>query len=137
MHIKAQGTIEYLIILAVIVVVSLVVVSLMINSTAPAQGISGTTSQIASASSPIAITESIVDEDGNYFLKIGNNTGENVTINEIQIGGNPVAENLGKPIFVNSEEAFILSTSDVCVNGQLVANEVVVIYTNQYNLEKK
>ncbi len=137
MHRKAQGTIEYLVILAVIVVVSLIVVSLMINSTAPAQGISGTTAQIASVSSPIAITESIVDEDGNYFLKIGNNTGENVTISEIQIGGNPVAEDLGKPIFVNSEEAFVLSTDDVCVDGQLVVEEVVIVYENEFGLEKR
>lgn len=84
--IKAQGTIEYLVILAVVVIVALIVVSLMINSTAPAQGISGTTSSIASASNIIAVTESIVDEDGNYFLKIKNNSGENITITNIKIG---------------------------------------------------
>ena len=133
---KAQGTIEYLVILAVIVIVALIVVSLMINSTAPAQGISGTTSQIASASNIIAVTESIVSEDGNYFLKIKNNSGENITITNITIGNNTPATPY-KPIPQNTEEAFILSTNIVCSQGQLLAEEVTITYTNQYNLTKK
>ena len=83
---QAQGTIEYLVILAVIVVVSLIVVSLTINSTAPAQGITATTTQIAATSSPIVITETIVSEDGNYFLKLKNNTGENIELIKIEVG---------------------------------------------------
>lgn len=77
---KGQGTIEYLVILAVIVVVALVVVSLMINSTAPAQGVSSGISRLGTQSSPIAILDASHDPDGNVYLKLANNTGENVTI---------------------------------------------------------
>ncbi len=136
MHSKGQGTIEYLVILAVIVVVSLIVVSLMINSTAPAQGISGTTSTIATASTLLSVTESIVSEDGNYFLKIKNNTGENITITKIEIG-DIIDATPNKPIPMNVEEAFILATDSLCSQGQLLAEEVTITYTNQYDLVKK
>ena len=133
---RGQGTIEYLVILAVVVIVALIVVTLMINSTAPAAGISGTTAQITSASNPIAINETIVDTDGNYFLKIKNNTGENATITEIEIGDSaPATPN--KNIPSNAEEAFILSTENICEEGQLLTNEVTITYNNQYNLTKK
>jgi hypothetical protein len=133
---RAQGTIEYLVILAVIIIVSLVVVSLMINSTAPAAGISSATSQISSVSNPIAIVDSVVSEDGNYFLKFRNQTGENVEIKTIQVG-DEITQSLNKKMSLNSEEAFVISTGDVCVEGQLVANEIVVIYLTDLGLEKR
>jgi preprotein translocase subunit SecG len=49
---RAQGTIEYLVILAVIVVISLVVVTLMVNSTAPAASISEAQSELYWKSQP-------------------------------------------------------------------------------------
>ena len=125
----AQGTIEYLVILAVIVIVGLIVVSLILQSTAPAQGISGTTSQIATASNALAVTESIVSQDGNYFLKIKNNTGENITITKIEIG-DIIDATPNKPIPMNVEEAFILATDSLCSQGQLLAEEVTITYTN-------
>ncbi len=133
---KAQGTIEYLVILAVVVIVALIVVSLIIGSTTPAQGISGTTTQIASASNILAVTESIVSEDGNYFLKIKNNSGENITITNITIGDNTPATPY-KMIPTNAEEAFILATNATCSQGQLLAEEITITYTNQYDLTKK
>jgi hypothetical protein len=70
---KAQGTIEYLIILSVIIVVGLIVVSLMINSTSGVSATSQGISKLEIQSAPLALTETIISPDGNYFLKIKNN----------------------------------------------------------------
>lgn len=130
-----QGTIEYLVILAIIVVISLIVVSLIINSTLPAQGIQSTTSQITSASNPISITNAVVSEDGNYFLKIKNNTGENLTIKDIQIGDTLAEPN--NPVFASGELIFIISSEIVCIEGQLITNQITITYLTQNGLEKK
>ena len=88
---KGQGTIEYLVILAVIVVVSLVVVSLMINSTSGAEGISSGTSKIGGWTNTISVTESAISPDGNYLVRLANNTGEPLTIKTVKVGGEEVS----------------------------------------------
>ena len=133
---RAQGTIEYLVILAVVVIVGLVVVSLMMSSAQPAQGISGTTSTIATQANPIALSEGIVDSDGNYYIKLTNNTGENIAVTSIQIGDkNP--RTYDTPIAPSADQAFIINTEDICSEGQLIVEKIVVTYENQYGLEKR
>lgn len=67
---SAQGTIEYLVILAVIVVISLVVVSLMISSTAPSESISEQQSKIFWRAQTIAIFDFTVDSNGDAIISI-------------------------------------------------------------------
>ena len=82
---KAQGTIEYLVILAVVVVIALIVVSILIGSTAPGQNITSNLASVQTQSAPISITEAVVNPDGEAYLLIGNNTAENITIHNVPV----------------------------------------------------
>ena len=82
---NAQGTIEYLVILAVIVVISLVVVSLMANSTAPAGQITAAQSKLFWGSQPISITDSSVDAEGQGFFVI--EPAQEITLKKLIING--------------------------------------------------
>ncbi len=133
-NLRAQGTIEYLVILAIIVVISLVVVALMANSTAPAQGVSATTSQISAATNPISITDAIVSEDGNYYFKLKNNTGQNVTIKSINIGEETA--NPERKIFMSGEMGFVIRADIVCREGEIVVNEINITYLTSNGILK-
>lgn len=102
----AQGTIEYLVILAIIVVVALIVVSLMVNSTAPAGNISGGVSKLSTQSAPISIVDASVNPDGEVYLKLGNNVGENVEITKITVDGEEVEPNT--LVAMNSDQGFLI-----------------------------
>ena len=67
---KAQGTIEYLVIIAVIVVIGLVVVALMMNFMDPAQTISDKQSDLFWRGQPISIVDAIVDSDGDAIFAL-------------------------------------------------------------------
>ncbi len=92
----AQGTIEYLVILAIIVVISLVVVgiSMGILENTGSQ-IPTKSSQIALRTGAITITDSVVNQDGDYLLQVGNNSGERITIESLSIGDN-TQEDIGR-----------------------------------------
>ena len=130
---KAQGTIEYLVILAVIVVVSLIVVSLLINSTSGAEGISSGTSKIGGWTNTISVTESAISPDGNYLVRLANNTGEPVTIKTVKIGDQDV--NYSEDLFQGNQQNFKITSDMVCEVGQTVVGELVVTYVSVNGLE--
>ena len=82
---RAQGTIEYLVILAVIVVISLVVVSLMATSATPASQISETQSKLYWETQPISITDAVADRNGDAIMTLAPR--ETVTVTEMEIDG--------------------------------------------------
>ncbi len=126
---KGQGTIEYLVILAVIVVVALIVVSLMINSTAPAQGISSGVSKLSTQSAPISIVDASINPDGNVYLKLGNQTGENVTVKSIEIDGTPIPQE--QLVTTNSNQGFVIPTNIICSEGSSTSIEIKINYDSQ------
>ena len=131
--VKAQGTIEYLVILAVIVIVSLIVVSLLVNSTSGAEGISSGTSKIGGWTNTISVTESAISPDGNYLVRLANNTGEPVTIKTVKIGDQDV--NYSEDLFQGNQQNFKITSDMVCELGQTVVGELVVTYVSQNGLE--
>ena len=114
MNIRAQGTIEYLVILAVIVVISLVVVVMMANSTAPAQGISETQSKLYWQSQPISIIEAIADSEGNAVLTL--KPQENVTVKSLVINDETI-ELPKKRIIAGNKQIFLINTNIFCGSG--------------------
>ena len=65
---KAQGTIEYLVIIAIIIVIALVVVGLLVNFISPIDNTSESAGQIGSLTREISLIESSVTTDGSYLL---------------------------------------------------------------------
>jgi len=89
---RAQGTIEYLVIIAIVVVISLVVVGLLVNQMGSYQNISKSFSDVASSGQGIGITESLVSPiDGNFVVRLLNNTGESITISNVRVGDTNVS----------------------------------------------
>jgi hypothetical protein len=131
---KAQGTIEYLVILAVMVVVGLVVVSLLANSTAPVEGVSTSTSKIVGWSNAISVTETSISPDGNYLVRLTNNTGEPLTISSVQVGD--AGSNYSENLYQGSQMNFKLSSSVVCELGQTIVSSLKVTYVTENGLTK-
>ncbi|MEK6959169.1 MAG: GLUG motif-containing protein [archaeon] len=91
MKTRAQGTIEYLVIIAVIVIIGLVVVSLVTSTfDASSSGVASTSSQLSTLSGPIAVLDAVVDENGVGYLRLQNNSGEVTSITKITVGGKDV-----------------------------------------------
>ncbi len=132
---RAQGTIEYLVILAVIVVISLFVVNLMVNSTSGAAGISEGISAISTLSAQLAISEISMNPDGNVFMKLVNNVGETINVTSIIFGED--TNNYSQRIGRSNDMGFILHSTSTCVSGQPLAFEVEIIYSGETGLEKR
>lgn len=85
----AQGTIEYLIVVAVIAVLSLVVITIASGIfSSPSQSISSSSSKIGEvAVGGISVVESVVDSEGDSLIKLSNNSSDAITLTKISAGG--------------------------------------------------
>jgi hypothetical protein len=137
---SAQGTIEYLVVIGVVVVISLVVVGLLTsmiggNST----GVSSSLNKISSSAGAIAITEAVMDGAGKSLFTITNNSGDPLTIKSIDVGGNKT--NFDELISISEKRTFSLSDLNItckCDNsGKKMPCEIVIETTTQYNFSKK
>ncbi|VVB75632.1 Virginiamycin B lyase [uncultured archaeon] len=85
MH-KAQGTIEYLVILSVIIIVSLIVVGL-VSSNSQTEQISYSSGQVGTlTSSGIVVIDALSGADGNGLISLQNNSSENLFVTDINVG---------------------------------------------------
>jgi hypothetical protein len=114
---KAQGTIEYLIILAIVVVIGLVVVSLLTNQT-NTQTINTTTDKIETQTrGGITVTESYSDFEEDNLLSLRNNSRQTQTLKKITTGNTENTYNTR--IQPNQETLINLNQLDcVCEEGQ-------------------
>ena len=131
---KAQGTIEYLIIIAIIIVIGLVVVSLMSNFLSPAQGVGQTINKIGGLTNTISLTESSVTPDGNYLIRLANNSGEKLTISNVKIGD--INTDYSEPLFQGNAQNFVVNTNDICTTGNTTTQPVTITYTTRYGITK-
>ncbi|MDD3159645.1 MAG: GLUG motif-containing protein [Candidatus ainarchaeum sp.] len=78
----AQGTIEYLVLLAVVLIVALLAVFL-INGLGNGEAINVTGEKLLSTSSGVSVVDAVVDEDGNGLISLSNKSGQGITIKSI------------------------------------------------------
>ena len=132
-NVGAQGTIEYLVIIAVVVVISLVVVGLFITVfDSPSKEITDSSAQIGNvAVGGISIVEAVIDYDGNSLIRISNNSSDAITLTKITVGG--ADNNFSEQLVGLDSKVFNLSSLNSncpCVSGQKnVKCEVKIIYT--------
>ena len=81
---KSQTSTEYLVILAVVIVIALLVVGILGGIPGIGGGASRSTSKAAWSSQPIGVTNWVVDTLGTH-LELRNNLPETVTINSITL----------------------------------------------------
>ncbi|MGI6589454.1 MAG: hypothetical protein ACOX1V_02200 [Candidatus Iainarchaeum sp.] len=85
----AQGTIEYLVIIAVVVVLSLIIVALTINITSsPSQQISTSSEKLGNvAVGGISVVESVSNLEGESLVVLSNNSSDGITLKKISVEG--------------------------------------------------
>jgi hypothetical protein len=84
---KAQGTIEYLVIIAIVVVLSLGVVGMLAGNTNEVTNISSNTKDLSSQSSQISVSDVVVDARGDGIITLANNSGGNLSVTKISVDG--------------------------------------------------
>jgi hypothetical protein len=132
---KAQGTIEYLVIIGVVVVISLVVVSLLTTQTESSVNVSNSSKKLGGLTQSIGITESLVSpNDGNFVVKLLNNSGSTITVSNVKIGDRNV--NFSQDLAQSSSKLFKINTGVICEEGKVVSEDVVITYVTEEGLTK-
>jgi hypothetical protein len=132
--VSGQGTLEYLVIIAIVIVIALVVVGLLIGFFSPVSGVGDNFSQLKNWSNSLALTETSVTPDGNYLVRLVNNSSDPITISNVNIGGEDA--NYSEDLFMGSGQNFVVSSSDICSEGGKLANSIVITYVTKLGLVK-
>ena len=83
----AQGTIEYLVIMGIVIVIGLIVVGMTSTFLDSSSGVSGNLGKINALTGPISISETAVNSSGDGYIILKNNSGSSLTITKITLGG--------------------------------------------------
>ncbi len=131
---KAQGTVEYLIIVSVVIVLSLIVVGLVLTQVDNSKEVSSSSGKLGLWTNSISVTETAVSNDGNFFVKLLNNTGDFITVSNVSVGDSNVyfSEDLAQ----GSSRGFVVESNDVCSLGSNVTSSLVVSYVTKDGLSK-
>ncbi len=131
-----QGTIEYLIIIAVVVVLALLVVGFMAGFFSSGASFSGSSNEVSSVAGLFSIKEAFKNPDGNYGLLISSNLSESVSVKSISLGGFEVYLTALEPFFLNQEKGYVIPSSISCSIGEKIQHEVIINYVTPSGLEK-
>jgi len=132
---QGQGTIEYLIIIAIVIVIGLVVVGLLSGFLSTSSGTSQSLSRAGSWTNSIALTESSVNPDGNYLVRLVNNTGQELTVSNVMVGDSNV--DFSSDLFQGDAKNFVVDSGDVCSTGSSTTKTVIVTYYSRHGIQKK
>jgi hypothetical protein len=133
----AQGTIEYLVIIGVVIVLSLVVVGLVITQVDNSSNVSSVSSEVAFkvGVGGISLASSVVGVDGNGLLVITNNSGDNLTLTKIIIDG--VDHNYSENLVNGDKKSFKLNGITACgVSDDTKTYSLQIEYTSYSGLTK-
>ncbi len=136
---RAQGTIEYLVIIAIVIVISLVVVALLLGIFENNSDVTNTAQQIQTQTLPVALNEAIIGtgEDANGLIVLTNNTGDVIRDVRVLIDGKD-HNYFDTQISLGSSKTFRLNTLEIpCDDGETsVTKTITIIYTTRSGIEK-
>jgi len=136
----AQGTIEYLVIIAVVVVIGLVVVGLLMGMTGSGAGLSSNSSKINSkvGSGGLSISGVVIDSNGDGIFKVSNISGEVITLTKVATGG--LENTFSQTVPIGGNVDLGVNSLDLkcpCVAGQTkVSCDYNFIYTSSNGFSK-
>jgi hypothetical protein len=119
MKISGQGTIEYLVIIGIIIVAGLVVAGFASGFIDNAEQINSNSARIDSAigAAGISIIDLVLDQDGNGAMTIKNVGGEEITLTRITVNG--VDNNFNIVLFIGDDGTFLLNNlTCTCAVGE-------------------
>ena len=137
----AQGTIEYLVIIAVVVVLSLVVVGVLVNQTGSVGSVSSSVSKIGSSSGLISVSETVVDSGGDGVLSLLNNSGGTISVSRIIVDGDETNYS-GVSLSQGDKKVFSLGnlgSKCICAGyeGKKKTCSIIVYTTSDYGLQNQ
>ena len=134
----AQGRIEYLVILAVVIVIGLLIVGLASTFFDSSSGVSNSINKAISSSSPISISDFAIDLDGQGIVKISNHSGENLTISKVETID---SRNVYDEALMQGESVLLYTSNNwgcECEEGQSSKECVFDVYTtSRYGIERR
>jgi hypothetical protein len=133
--VRAQGTTEYLIILAVVIVIALIVVSIM--GWMPGMGANITEKQSRTywaSLSPLAITSYSVFSDGSFKLVLRNTGMQALTLSAIYLNDENVLKNTVtvQPASTSTVYGYVTNSANRCTAGTTFTYNVKLKYGSQY-----
>ncbi|MFA5358145.1 MAG: putative metal-binding motif-containing protein [archaeon] len=130
---RAQGTIEYIVLLAIVVVIGLVVVSIISSFSGSAATITKAQSEAYWTVQSVALKGASVNADGAGTLRFENKTGSRITITSVVVDNNTYT--LATPITLYpGEESDINFSNLIPCTGVSAEYNVAINYTDSYGL---
>ena len=123
---KAQGTIEYLVIIAIVIVISLVVVSIIINQTSSVSTTNQNATNLAWQTKEIQVLTLVTDSQGQGIILLTSNLTDRITIDNIELDDMP--NSTSKQLFLGSTQKISLSNLTACA-GQTQKYNIKLNYT--------
>jgi hypothetical protein len=125
---RAQGTIEYLVVIGVVVVISLVVVGLM-TSFVGDNNTAKTAKKIGAYSSTISITDAAMDASGDAVFVARSNQGNDLTLTSVTVNGNtPITNTSQISQSRNSKVEVSGIASSCCLPGESGSKDCQVVF---------
>ena len=133
---RAQGTIEYLVIIAIVVVMSLVVVGLVMTQTNSSGAVTDTSSEIKNkvGVNGISLVDSVASLDENGLLVLKNMGSETITVTRITVDGVDHNFTNGQIVY-GADKKFRLTDIVSCTEEKKVYS-VKIYYTSSNGLSK-
>ncbi|MFA5357615.1 MAG: hypothetical protein WC308_01710 [archaeon] len=132
----AQGTIEYIVLLAIIVVIGLVVVVLSSSFVDAGQGINSTKSEQYWSVQDVGVVNSAVDANGDGLFSFKNTGVGDVTITSLNVDGQEIPVSDAK-IPAGGSKNFLVENLPSCPTGTtLKSYSVKITYKDQYGIQK-
>ncbi|MDD3160247.1 MAG: hypothetical protein PHQ98_04720 [Candidatus ainarchaeum sp.] len=121
--VKGQGTIEYLVLVAVIIIIALIAVVLIVGIPGSAET-SSKGDEISSASKEIGVLNALAKPDGNYLIGLKNNTGSTFEVRSISINGFGQYFSNKNNLAVGAEKNFLIISNEPCTTGTTMKFDV-------------
>lgn len=128
----AQGTMEYLIILGIVVIIGLIAVAVTSITLFPIDLQEKATAQQLKSLSISIVEASFNASTEEVFLKLKNNYSNRINITNLKIGD--VNSNVDQNLLAGASSIFIISSSGVCENNELV-KDLIITFESKYGLE--
>jgi uncharacterized protein (UPF0333 family) len=126
---RGQAATEYIIILAVVVIIALIVVGVLGGFPAIGRGSSARTSAAYWASAPIGIVSyDLSDTVASNSIRVVNNLRSKITVTSIKFGA--TADNVADTTLQAGETKTVALTTLTCTAGETYGYTVDVTYTN-------
>ena len=135
-EISAQGTIEYLVVIAVVVVVSLVVVGLLGDQMGGASAVSTNSSEIGLRTGSISIIDSVASSDSGGLISLQNNTGDSLTVEKVVVDGTNHVFSSNPSMQIGERLNLDLNGITACTGSDKKNYSVKIVYTSSSGLEK-